>query len=161
MNKLVNYVLLIDTFEKKCVVIKGMLQSPRLKDHVKTIGIYQSLNKNAIFEQKCLQNINKLYKHAGKCDDQQQFKDIFEADTVSTPEGFTNNSPRYPMTPTPFKKPIARKLLCFFTNILDVKKETAIRRVGPDKSNCKAIKSGTTSWALKSKRKVNSKIKIR
>ena len=39
MNKVIDYVLSIDTFEQQCVVIKGMLQSMRLKDHVKTIGI--------------------------------------------------------------------------------------------------------------------------
>ena len=42
-------------------------------------------------------NIKKLYQHAGKCDNQQQFKDIVEAAMVSSPEGFTNNSPRYPL----------------------------------------------------------------
>ena len=46
----------------------------------------------------------------------------------------------------------------FFTNILDVKKETAICRVGTAKSNRKSIKSGTTPWALESKRKLNSKL---
>ena len=44
------------------------------------------------------QKHKKLYKHAGKCDNQKQFKDILEAAMVSTPEGFTNDSPRYPMT---------------------------------------------------------------
>ena len=39
----------IDTFEQKYVVLKGMLQSPRLKDHVQTIGIDQSLSNNAIY----------------------------------------------------------------------------------------------------------------
>ena len=74
-----------------------MLQSPRLKDHVQTIGIDQSLSNNDIYEHKCLENIKNIYKQAGKCDDQQQFKDILEADMVSTPEGLTNNSPIYPM----------------------------------------------------------------
>ena len=67
---MIDYVLLIDTFEQQCVVIKVMLQSPRLKYHVETIGIDQSLINNALFDHKCLQNINKLYKHSGKCDDQ-------------------------------------------------------------------------------------------
>ena len=31
MNKAIDYILSIDKFEKKCIVIKGMLQSPRLK----------------------------------------------------------------------------------------------------------------------------------
>ena len=62
MNKVIDYVLSIDTFEQKCVVLKGMLQSPRLKDHVQTIGIDQSLSNNAIYEHKFLENIKTLYK---------------------------------------------------------------------------------------------------
>ena len=57
-----------------------MLQSPQLKYHVHTIGIHPSLSNNAIYEHKFLANIKILYKQAGKCDDQQQFKDILEAD---------------------------------------------------------------------------------
>ena len=41
MTKVVDYVLSIDTFEQKRVVLKGMLKSPRLKDHVPTIIIDQ------------------------------------------------------------------------------------------------------------------------
>ena len=52
---------------------------------MKTLGIAQSLSKNAIFENKCLQNIKKLYKHAVKCDEKQQFKDIIKATMVSPP----------------------------------------------------------------------------
>ena len=62
-----------------------MLQSPCLKYHMKNIGIDQSLSNSDIFEDRCLQNINKLYKHAEKCDNQQQFKYILEDATVSTP----------------------------------------------------------------------------
>ena len=54
-----------------------------------------------------------------------QFKYITGDVMVSTPEGFTNNSPIYSMTPTPVKKPSDRKALCLFTNILDVKNKTA------------------------------------
>ena len=39
MNKAINSILYIDTFEQQYVVIKGMLQSSRLEDHMKTIGI--------------------------------------------------------------------------------------------------------------------------
>ena len=87
-----------------------------------TIGIDQSLINNALFEHKCIQNINKLYKHAGKCDDQQQLRYIPEAAMVSNTEGFTDNSTRSTMKLTSVKKPSARKLLCLFTNILYVKK---------------------------------------
>ena len=68
---------------------------------------------------------------------------------VSTPEGFTDNSLRYPMIPTLVKKAIVIKSLCLFTNILYLKNKTAIHRVGDAKSKRKAIIS---------KRKGNSKI---
>ena len=42
ITKVIDYVLLIDTFEQKCVVLKGVSQSPHLKYHVRTIGIDQS-----------------------------------------------------------------------------------------------------------------------
>ena len=70
---------------------------------------------------------------------------------VSTPEGFNDNSPISPMTSTPVKKPSARKSLCLFTNILDVKNKTATRRVGAAKYKRKAIKYGNAPWALKQK----------
>ena len=148
MNKVIDLVLSIDTFEQKCVMLKGMLQSPRLKHHVQAIGIYQSLSKNAIYEHKCIENNNKIYKQAGKCDFQQQFKYILEGAMFYTPYEFTNNSPIYPMTSTPIKKPSAQKSLCFFTNILDVKK-TACLRVEAGKFKRKAIKFGNKPWALK------------
>ena len=47
-----------------------MLQSPRLKFHMKTIGIDQSLRKTASFEHKFLNNIKKIYQNASKYDDQ-------------------------------------------------------------------------------------------
>ena len=87
------------------------------------IGIDQYLSNNAIYEHKCLKNIKKLYKQAGKCDDQQKFKDILEAAMVFTPKGITENSPIFPMTSTPFKKPSSQKSLCMFTNILELKKK--------------------------------------
>ena len=124
--KVIDYVLSIDTFEQKYVVLKDMLQSPHLKYYVKTIGIDQSLRKKSLFEHKCLQNVKKLYKLAGKCDYQQQFKDILEAAMVSTSEGFTYNSLRSPMTPTPVNKPSDRISMCLFTSILDVKKKADI-----------------------------------
>ena len=83
---MIDYVISIDTFEQQCVFLKFMLQSPRLKYHVNTIGIDQSLSNSALYEHKCLQNIKKLYKRSSKCDNQQQLKDIIEFDVVSTPE---------------------------------------------------------------------------
>ena len=54
MTNVIDFVLSIDTLEQQCVVLKGMLQSPRLKDHIDTIGIDQSLSNNAIYEQNVL-----------------------------------------------------------------------------------------------------------
>ena len=66
-----------------------MLQSPQLKDHVQTAGIDPSLSNNDIYEHKYLEDIKKVYKEAGNCDDQQQFKYVIGAYMVSTPELFT------------------------------------------------------------------------
>ena len=84
-----------------------MLQLLHLRYHVQTIGIDQTLRNNDLYEHKCLQNINKLFKHAGKFDNQKQFKDILEDAMVYTPEGYTYDSPISPMTSTPVKKPSA------------------------------------------------------
>ena len=70
MNKAVYSILSIDTFEQQYVLMKCMLQSSRLEDHMKTIGIDQSLCTRSSFEHKCMNNIKKIYQHAGKCDDQ-------------------------------------------------------------------------------------------
>ena len=49
---------------------------------------------------------------------------------VSTPEEVTYDSPHVPMTSTQVKKLSTKKSLRLFTNILNVKKKTAKRRVG-------------------------------
>ena len=156
ITKVIYYVLFIDTSEQHCSVIKFMVKSLCLKYHMKTIGIDQYLSNSALFKHRCLQNIKNLYKHAGKWEDQQQFKDILEATIVSTTEVFTDNSPTYPMKTTPVKKPSARKLLCLFTNILYVKK-TSIRQFGADKSKRKAIKR--RNYAMDNENKEKSKLK--
>ena len=43
LNKAIDYILSINTFEKQFVVIKCMLQSSRLEYHMKNIGIDKSL----------------------------------------------------------------------------------------------------------------------
>ena len=113
ITKVVDYVLSTNIFKQQCVVLKGMLQSPWLKDHLKTIGIHPSLRKNAIYEHKCLESIKTLYKQASRYDGQQQFKYILEGVMVSTPEGFPNNSPISPMNTTPVKKRNARKITVY------------------------------------------------
>ena len=67
LNKVIDSILSINTFEQQCVVIKCMLQSSRLEDHMKTIGIDQSSFTRSSFEHRCTNNIKKIYQHAGKC----------------------------------------------------------------------------------------------
>ena len=116
---------------------------------MKTIGIDQSSFNISTFEHRCMNNIKKIYQHAGKCDDQQNLKDIIDADILSTPEVFTDNSPDVHMPSTPVKKPSARKVLCLFTNILDVKPTTAKRRFVAAKSIRKAMKVVNSLWTKK------------
>ena len=59
MNKYIDFILSIHTIEQQCVVIKGMLQSPRIEDHVNTIGIEQSSCNRYSFEYKFLINIKR------------------------------------------------------------------------------------------------------
>ena len=61
LNKAIDSILSIDTFEQQCVVIKCMLRSSRLKYHMKTIGIDQSSFTRSSFEQICMNNIKKIY----------------------------------------------------------------------------------------------------
>ena len=126
-----------------------MLQSSPLEYHTKTIGIGQSLCTRSYFEQKCMNNIKKIYKHAGKCDDQQNLKDIIDVDMVSTPEEVTDKSPNVPMTSTLVKKPSARKSLYLFTNILDDKPKRAKRRIVAAKFKRGAMKVGTSQCTKK------------
>ena len=100
LNKAIDSIVYIDTFEQQCVVIKHMLQSSRLEDHLKTIGIERSSFTRSSFEHRCINNIKKIYQHAGKCDDQQNLNDILEAALLSTPEVFTDNSHNVHMSST-------------------------------------------------------------
>ena len=93
LNKSIDSILYIDTFEQQCVVIKCMLQSSRLEDHMKTIVIDQSSITRSCFEHRFMNNIKNIYQYEGKCDDQQNLKDILEAAILSTQEAFTDNSP--------------------------------------------------------------------
>ena len=88
-----------------------------------------------------MNNIKKIYQHTGKCDDQQNLKDIIDPAILSTPEGLTDNSPNAHITSSPVKKTSARKSLCLFTNILDVKPTTAKCRFVAAKSRHKAMKA--------------------
>ena len=100
----------------------------------------------------------KIYQHAGKSDDQQNLKDILDADLLSNPEGVTDKIPNVHMASSKVNKPSARKSLCLFTNILDVKPKTGKRRYVAAKSKRKATQVGNSLWTKKTKRKAHSKI---
>ena len=138
-------------------MIKCLLESPRLEDHMKNIGIDQSSFTRSSLEHRCMNNIKKIYQHAGKCDDQQNLKDIIGAAILSTPEGVTDHSPNFHTTSTLVKKTSARKSLCLFTNILAVQPKTAKRRFVAAKSRRKAMKVCNSLWTKKTKRKGHSK----
>ena len=132
-------ILYIDTFEQQCIVNKCMLQTSRFEDYMKTIGIDRSSFTMFYFEHICMNNIKKIYQHAGKCDDQQNLNDIIDAAILSTPEGVTDNSSNASFTSSPVNKPSARKSLCLFTNILYVKPKTEKRRIVAAKPQCRAM----------------------
>ena len=69
-----------------------------------TIDIDQSSFTRSYFEHRCMNNVKKIYQHAGNCDDQQNIKDIIDAAILSTPEGVTYNSPNVHMASKPVKK---------------------------------------------------------
>ena len=66
-------------------MIKCILQSSRLEDHMNTIGIDQSSFARYSFEHRHTNNITKIYQHAGKFYDQQNLKDILETALLSNP----------------------------------------------------------------------------
>ena len=49
INRVVDYILYIDTFEQQYAVLKFVLKFPCLKYHMKTIGIDQSVHNRASF----------------------------------------------------------------------------------------------------------------
>ena len=100
-----------------------------------------------------MNNIKKIYQHAGKSDDQQNLKDIIDAAILSTPEGVTDNSPNVHMASTPIKKPSSRKSLYLFTNILDFQPKTAKRRFVAAKSRRKAMKVCNRPWTKQNNEK--------
>ena len=53
-----------------------------------------------------MNNIKKIYQHAGNCDDQQNLKDIIDAAILSTPEGVADNNPNVRMTAIPVKNQV-------------------------------------------------------
>ena len=91
-----------------------------------TTVIDSSLSNSAMYEHIWPKNIKKLYKYAGKWAYQQKYKDNIEVVIVSTPERFTENIPMQPGLSVTVKNNSERKSLRIFTEVLDVKKKTAV-----------------------------------
>ena len=90
-------------------MIIGMLQSPCLEYHMNTIGIDESLSNRPSKEQKLLNNIKKIYQHAGKRDDQQNPNNIIDAAMISALEDVTDVSTSLCITHTTVQNPSAVK----------------------------------------------------
>ena len=78
-TKVIDLILEIELFEQQCVIIKGLLKSYRIEQHMVTIGIDKLLSKCEIYKHGCLEDTKKLYTSSGKWDDKMQFKAILEA----------------------------------------------------------------------------------
>ena len=96
--------------------------------------VYPSLSNSALYK-----NIKKLYKSSGKCNYQQQYKDILEAEMV-----YTTEISRPSVT---VKNPNEIKSLHLFTEVFDVKNKTAVCQVGDAKLTRKAIISDSMLWS--------------
>ena len=94
-----------------------MLQSPRLEDNMNTIAFDQSLSNRPSVGQLFLNNI-KIYTNM------QVTAMTKNTAMVYTPEKVTYVITSLRITQTTVKKPSARKSVCLFTNIFDVKKKT-------------------------------------
>ena len=79
-----------------------------------------------MYEHIYLENIKKLYKYDGKCDDQQNNKAIIEAQMVYTPGAFNDNSPMSTRKSMTAKYYSARKSLYRFLEALYVKPKTSV-----------------------------------
>ena len=55
LTKFIDLIIEIESFEKKCVILKGLLQSDQLKQYMVNIGIDQSLSNCAMYENRCLE----------------------------------------------------------------------------------------------------------
>ena len=93
-----------------------------------------------------MNNIKNIYQHADKCDDQQNLKDVLDAVMVLTIREVTYDSTNVPIISTPVKKTSARKSLCLFTNILNVKMKTAKRHIVAAKYKLRDMKFGNSLW---------------
>ena len=80
---------------------------------------YQLLSNTTMYAHRCLEDIKILYTSSIKWDYQHQYKPIIKAAILSTPEIFTNSSPKLPVLYGTIINPNAITSLCLFTEVLD------------------------------------------
>ena len=68
----------IGSLENKCSIFKRILKSEQLKQHIIAIVLGQLLSNSDMYEHRCLENIKKLFKSAGKCENHSQYKAIIK-----------------------------------------------------------------------------------
>ena len=83
------------------------------------------------------------YTSSGKCNDQQKYKAIIEAEMVSTPEIIKKDNTMSPGPSVTFRNPVQEnQSICLLTFWMS-KNNTVVLRVGDDKYKRKQIKSGS------------------
>ena len=112
-----------------------------------SFGLYQLLSNSALYEHRYLGKIKKLYKSAGKCDNQQKYTYIIESAIVYTPEGLTGNSPM-PPGPYIYVKNKLNKISPEISESLDVKHKTAVCRLVADRLMRKSIIAVIMLWYI-------------
>ena len=111
-----------------------------------------------MYEHRCLENINKLYKSAGKCDDQQKYKVILEAYIVSTPEGLVDNILMDVSTSGTLKNPSARKSRSRFLALLDIIQKNECTQNGSSKKKRYYIWTVSALWYISNRHRGHTKL---
>ena len=135
----------MESFEQKCVIsYLGVVDFQTTEKKHGCHWVWPIIRNNDFYEHRCLENINKLCKTIGKCENQQQHKTMIKATMLLTPERCTKNSPIKTNPSVSTKETIARKPFCKFKDILDVKHQTDVSRFGSAKETRKAMCCGQT-----------------
>ena len=94
-----------------------------------------------MYEYICLENIKKLYKSSGKCDDQHKYKAITEADIVSTPDELMEKIPMDVGTLGTMNNPSEINPPSKFLALLDVTQKTSVHNWIYQKNNKASIQT--------------------
>ena len=99
----------------------------------------------------------EVIETAGKCDYENQYKEMIETEIVSATKGWTDKSTMTSNPSVSTKNPSARKSLYQFTETLDVKYKTDVCSFGVGKTYSKSTKRGNVLWSNTEKSRGNTK----